>query len=117
MGLTIEDLKPKDFTINIRGVELTCKPLKLEQTMLIASVGNIFNDVKNASEDDIKKACRAVEKIIPEIIPQLASVELDGGLILEIIPLIMPTVTPSDEEFLQKNGVKTDADPKAEKAG
>lgn len=117
MSLSIEDLKPQNFKITVKGVELECKPLKLSHTLIMASVGAIFNDIKNSSVEDIKRAEKEVNSIIPELIPELTNVELDGSTTMDVITQMMASVKPSDVQFLEKNGVELNSDPKAEKAG
>lgn len=117
MGLTIDDLQPKDFTINLNGVELTCKPLKLSHTLALASVGSILDNINNASIEEIKRVEKNVYAVIPEIIPELTGKTLDGNTILNIITQVMTASQPSEIEFLEKNGVKIDSDPKAQKVG
>ena len=117
MTATIEDLKPTPFKITVRGVDLECKTIRLSHAMIIASVGSIFNDIKNSSVDDIKRAETEMIAIIPEIIPSLKDIELDGITIMDIITQLGPHMKPTDVEFLEKNGVKINDDPKAEKAG
>lgn len=115
MGLTAEDLRPKNFKITIKGVELECKPLKLSHTLVIGSVGDIFSNIKDADIDTIRKAERELAEILPEIIPDLSGIELDGETMMDIITLVMESTTPSDAKYLEQNGVKKDVDPKAEK--
>jgi len=54
MALTIEDLKPKSFTVNIKGVELQCKPLRMSHTLIISKVGEVFQNINTATRDQIK---------------------------------------------------------------
>jgi len=117
MGLTIEDLKPKDFKITVKGVELDCKPLKLHQTLMLGSISDTFSNLSKSSEQDIAKANKEVMAIINEAIPELDGIELDGATILSIMTEIAEHTQPSDDKYLKDNKVTGTQNPKAEGAG
>ena len=116
MSLSLEDLRPKNFTITIQGVELECKPLKLSHTLTMASISDIFSNLKDSTPESIERADKEIQSLIADIIPSL-NFELDGATTMEIITELVNSTTPSDVEYLNKNGVKLDASPKAEKVG
>jgi hypothetical protein len=117
MGLTIDDLKPKNFKINIRGIELECKPLRLSHTMVIAKVGEVFKDATKATTEQILEAEKSMDEVIGQLIPEIKGIELDTADVLAIIEAMMDTITPEDNSYLEKKGVTFDTDPKAEKNG
>lgn len=117
MSLTIEDLKPKETKINVNGVELTAKPLRLSHALVLTQLGEIFQNPKNSSADDVKKAEKNVDELIGEIIPELKDIQLNMQTTIEIIAQLMNTVQPSDNAELNAKGVKFDSDPKAETTG
>lgn len=117
MSLTVQDLQPKNFTIKVKGVELDCKPLKLSHTLLVASVGDIFNNLSTSTPESIKKAEAEINSVIADTIPSLKDIELDGATTMEIITQLMQSTVPSDVKYLDENGVKLNASPKAEKVG
>ena len=112
MSVTIDDLKPKNFKLNIKGVELESKPLRLSHALSIAKIGNVFQDTKNASRDDIKQAEVEMDEVIAELIPELAGVPLDMAATMQLIEQLMEQVEPSDNRELKDKGVKFSSDPK-----
>ncbi len=117
MALTVEDLRAKDFIIKIKDVELQCKPLKLSHALTVSKLGEIFQNTKNVTKQEVKQAEADMDEIIKELIPELAGVELDLGTTLEVITGMMENVQPSDNKELSDNKVKIDTDPKVEKIG
>lgn len=113
MGVTVEDLKPKNFKVTVKGVELESKPLRVSHALVIAKIGNVFQDSKNASREDIKQAEADMDYVIGELIPELADVELDMTATMQLIEQLMEHVEPSDNAELKEKGVKFDSDPKA----
>ena len=112
MSVTIEDLKPKPFTVNIKGLELQCKPLRLSHALIVAKVGNIFQDSK-ASKQEIKQAEVDIDEVIVDLIPELKGIQLDMNLTIELIQQLMEHVEPADNKELKNKGVAFDTDPKA----
>lgn len=82
----------------------------------MASISDIFSNLKDSTPESIKRADKEIQSVISEIIPSL-DFELDGATTMEIITKLMNSTTPSDVEFLNKNGVELNASPKAEKVG
>lgn len=117
MSVTVDDLKPKNFKVNIKGLELECKPLRLSHTLIIGRTGEVLSDPKSASVADIKEAEKNMDDLFAELIPELKDVQLDTMTIMELITQLVDNSQPSDSKFLEENGVKLDADPKVEKAG
>jgi len=117
MSLSIDDLRPKNFTITVKGVELECLPLKLSHTLTIASIGNVFENISGMTYESSKKLDTDIRRLIDEVIPSLQDKEIDGMTMMDIITKIGEGSMPSDVEFLDKNGVELNVDPKAEKAG
>jgi len=117
MALTIEDLKPKSFTVNIKGVELQCKPLRMSHTLIISKVGEVFQNINTATKDQIKQAETDMDEVVGELIPELKDIELDMNATLDLITQMMEQVQPADNKELNDKGVSFDADPKAEKIG
>lgn len=115
--LTIDDLKPKNFKITIKGVELESKPLKLSHGLLIARLSGIFNNLAEAKKEDIKAAEKDLEEVISELIPDLKDVPLDMSMTVELISQLMDAAQPDDNKELSDKGVSFDADPKAERIG
>lgn len=100
MALTIEDLRPKDFTVNVDGVELTCKPLKLSHALTISKLGNIFENAQKASKQEIDNAQKEIYEVIWELIPELKGIELNVSVIMKLIEQIMNQIQPSDNKEL-----------------
>lgn len=117
MSLTIEDLKPKNFKITIKGVELDCKPLRLSDALVISKLGDIFQNAKTASREDIEQSEKDMDAVIAKLIPDLTGVELDISSILEVLSQLMDHVEPADNKELKEKGVSFDNDPKAERTG
>ena len=112
MGLTIEDLRPKPFTIKVRGVELACKPLRLSHSLVVSRIGSVLQNPNEISKQQIKQAEADLDEVIAELVPELAGIELDTASVIDIISQLLETVVPSENEELQKAGVKMQSDPK-----
>lgn len=117
MSVSIEDLQPKSFKVTVKGVELTCKPLRLSHALTLSKVGEIFQNTKDATPEEIQSAEKQMDGLVGELIPELKEVQLDVGSILELLGQMMETIQPTDNKELEKNGVKFDTDPKVEKTG
>jgi hypothetical protein len=117
MALTVQDLQPKDFKINVKGVELTCKPPKLSHMLVLSKVGNLFQDINSASRENILSAQSDFNWAISELIPELQDIDLDMQSTIDIITEIMKQVQPEENIELEQKGVKFDTDPKVEKVG
>ena len=117
MALTIQDLQPKDFTVTIKGVEVQCKPPRLSHTLVISKVGEVFQNIKEASRDDIQNAETDFDWVVAELMPELKDIKLDMQSVLDIITQIMSKIQPEESKELAEKGVKFDSDPKVEKIG
>lgn len=117
MSLSINDLQPKNIKITIRGVEITSKPLKLKHALQLAKVGVVFQDLQNASNQDIDLAEKSVTDIFGELMPELKSVELTVADTMTVLNQLMETIEPEDNKELDKLGVKFDKDPKGKETG
>lgn len=117
MALTIDDLRPKDFKINIKGVEVDCKPPRLSHTLVLSKVGEIFKNIQTASKEDIVKAEQDFDWVVSELIPELGDIKLDIHSVIDVITQLMSQIEPDENIELQEKGVKFDSDPKAEKIG
>ena len=114
---SIEDLKPVKFKINIRGVDLNCSPLRLSHALIVAKIGEVFQDPKSAKSADIKQAQADMDEVIAELIPELQGIELDMTDTIDLITQLTDSNVPTDNKFLKESGVQFD-DPKAKvKAG
>jgi hypothetical protein len=82
----------------------------------MASISDIFSNLKDSTPESIERADKEIHLVISEIIPSL-NFELDGATTMEIITKLISSTTPSDVQFLEQNGVKLEASPKAEKVG
>jgi len=111
--IRVQDLKPKPFTVTVKGVELESKPLRLSHALTIAKIGNVFQDTANASQSDIKQAETDMDSVIEDLIPELKGVSLDMQSTIELIGQLMGEIEPSDNKELREKGVAFDTDPKA----
>lgn len=112
MSVTLDDLRPKEFNITVKGVELTSKPLRLSHALIVAKLGKVFESPDNASTEQIKQAQADIDGLIGELIPELEGVELDMSSTMELVTQLMNHVQPSDNKELQDKGVSMDTDPK-----
>lgn len=117
MSLTIEDLQPKEIKVKLGELELTSKPLRLSHALILTQLGEIFQNPKNSSFEEIKKAEQNVDNLLSDLIPELAGKNLDVSTTIDIISQLINTVQPSDNAELNAKGVKFDSDPKAGKIG
>lgn len=113
MSLTIDDLQPKEIKVKIGDLEMTSKPLRLSHTLILTQLGEIFQNPKNSTFEEIKNAENNVDSILSDLIPELAGKKLDAGTTIDIISQLINTVQPSDNAELNAKGVKFDSDPKA----
>jgi len=117
MALTIDDLKPKPFTVNIRGVEVECKPLKLSHTLELTKIGRIFEAPEDYAKTDYKNAETDFQKMVTELMPELKDIEVDAKLAQPILEQMLDSIEPTDSKALKEAGVKFDKDPKVPKTG
>ena len=123
MGVTIEDLKPKNFKMKIaikdseEKLEIECKPLRLSHTLTIAKVGNVLQNPDGSTKQKIKEAEQDMDEVISELIPELTGISLDIRTTISIIEQMLETVEPADNKEIREKGVKFDTDPKAPKIG
>lgn len=115
--MSIEDLQPKSFTVNIKGVELTCKPLRLSHTLIVAKIGDVFQNLNIIDKEQIKQAEKDMDEVVAELIPELKDIQLDMQSTIDLITQMMEQVEPSDNKELNAKGVKFNTDPKAETNG
>lgn len=112
MPLTIEDLKPKPVKIKLGGVELESKPLRLSHGLVVAKIGNVFQNTDKATREEIKQAEADMDEVIGDLIPELRGIELDMSTTMELIEQLMGSIEPADDKQLKDKGVKFDSDPK-----
>lgn len=112
MSVTIDDLQPKAVEIEIKGVKLTSKPLRLSHVLTLAKLGNIFQNPEEYKRDQIKQAESDIDEVIGELIPDLAGKQLDSNVVLDLIQQLMETVEPDDNQELKEHKVEIDTDPK-----
>jgi hypothetical protein len=117
MALTIEDLKPKKFTITVNGVELQCKPPRLTHILVISKIGEAFNNTESLDRTKIVEAGKDFDWVVSELLPELAGIELDMQASIDLLTQIMEQISPEENLELKAKGVSFDADPKAEKIG
>ena len=111
---SLDDILPKSFVINIKGVELECRPPKLSHVMLLAKTSKVFQDLDNASVEQIQEVQKTVDAVFEELIPELKGKSLDMDITVEVITQIMENVQPSDNKELADRGVSFNADPKVQ---
>lgn len=115
--LSIEDLKPKSFKVNVKGVELDCKPLRMSHTLVISKIGDIFQNISKSKVEDIKQAEKDMDEVVADLIPDLKGIELDMQSTLDLITEMMKQIQPADNKELNDKGVEFNTDPKVEKLG
>jgi hypothetical protein len=112
MSVSIDDLRPKTFNITVKGVTLTCKPLRLSHALIITKVGEVFQNPKQSTKEDVRQAERDIDEVLSELIPELTGIELDIESIVEVITQLTEHSQPSDNSELKKEGVSLDGGPK-----
>ena len=117
MALTLQDLQPKNFKINIKGVEVDCKPPRLSHTLIISKVGETFKNVSKTSRQELVQAEVDFDWVVEELMPDLKGIQLDISSIIEIIEKLLDEIEPDENQTLKEQGVSIDTDPKAEKIG
>lgn len=116
--LTIDDLKPKPFTINVKGVELECQPLRLAHALTIAKIGSVFSETAKASAQEIEQAARDLDAVVGQVIPALKDVALDASASIELITQLVATIEPAESSALKESGITFEnPDPKVQTAG
>lgn len=114
---TIDDLQPKNFSIEIRGVVLECKPLRLSHALSLNKLGEIFKNPTEMSKAKVSQAEQELDEVIGELIPDLKGKQLDLQTTLELLTKLIETISPDDNKELSAAGVEMNADPKAERIG
>lgn len=117
MALTINDLQPKDFTITVKGLQLTCKPPRLSHILVISKVGEAFDNINNLDRQKIEAVTADFDWVVEQLVPELKGIQLDMQDSVDILTQIMEQVTPDENQELKDKGVSFDADPKVEKIG
>lgn len=118
MSVSIEDLQPKPFKINLQGVELESKPLRLSHALTLNKLAEIFKSPNDSTKDQIKSAEKDLDEVIGELIPELQGKLLGLNMTIELLTQMMESIQPSDNKELAQNGVELNAnDPKVEKTG
>lgn len=117
MSITINDLSPKPFKVNIKGLELTSQPLRLSHALVLTKIGNIFQNIEGAKKAEITQAEKDLDEVIGELIPELKDVKLDMATTLSLIEQLMSTIEPDDNKELKEKGVSFNSDLKAQTTG
>lgn len=117
MPVTIDDLKPKTFTVTIKGLELTCKPPRMAQVLSFSKFADVLQNPKDYSTQDFKQTEKDLDVLIGELIPELKDVELGLSAVMDLLEQIMDNVQPDDNQELKKNNIQVDSDPKAKRSG
>lgn len=113
MSVSIDDLKPKTFKVIVNDVELVCQPVRMKHALILAKVGNTFENASNASDSDIDKAQEQVDKVFGELIPEINGMDLDMQVTMSILEQIMEHIAPDDNKELSEKGVSLGKSPKA----
>jgi hypothetical protein len=114
MGTTISDLIQKDFTINVDGVDLSCKPLRISHALIVSKVGDVFQNPSKYSAEEILQSEKDMDLVIGQLVPQLAGKQITINALTDIISQMMSSTQPNDDKYLQDNGVRFDSDPKVQ---
>lgn len=114
MGLTVQDILPKPFTVTIKGVDLECKPLRLSHALIVGKLADVFNNPKEYTAKDIKLAEADIDDVIGEIMPELKGAQLGMTEIASIVTQLMSSVRADDDIELNEAGVRFENDPKAQ---
>lgn len=117
MALTVDDLIPKDFEVNIDGVKVMCKPPRLSHLLVLNKVGDAFKNIEKLEREDIIKVEGDFNWVVSDLIPELSGKQLPIQSMLDVITQIMDSVEPDENIELKEKGVKFDTDPKAEMIG
>lgn len=112
MSISIEDLKPKPFTITIKGVKMECKPLRVSHALTVSKMGSIFNDPSQYSKKQIKEAEQDLDEVIAELVQDIKDIHLDLDATLEVITQLTETMIPTENKELAEAGVELTKGPK-----
>lgn len=112
MAITIDDLKPKSFTIKLSNQEVICKPLKLHHALIMQRIGAVLQD-PNTNKEKLLTAEQDFNEVVSELIPELADVELDLNLTLQLLEGMMSSLETAEMKELNDKGVDLKSDPKA----
>lgn len=113
MALTIDDLRPKKFTVTISGIQLKCSPLRLSHALIVAKVGEVLQNPTKKTTEEIKQAETDMDDLILDLIPELGDVKLDIDAFMELLPQLTKSNEPSENKELEEKGVSFDStDPK-----
>lgn len=107
MSVTIEDLKPRNFTVNVRGVALECKPPRMSHALITQRAGKVFSKPDEYTVEQIREAEKDLDSVIDELVPDLRGVSLELDIMIEIIEAIQKHSEPSDNQELNESKVTT----------
>lgn len=116
MSITLEDLKPKQFKINIRGYETVCNPPRLSHALILTKVGEVFKEARTATKEQFKQAEIDFDEVVGELAPELKEIKFDVSVAMDIISEILEHIQPSDNKALKEAGVELNS-PKVKEAG
>lgn len=114
---TIDDLQPKNFRIEVKGVTLESKPLRLSHALSLNKLGEIFKNPAEVSQQKVAQAEQELDNVIGELIPELKGKQLDLSTTLELLSKLIESIQPDDNKELSAAGVEINSDPKAERIG
>lgn len=110
---SVEDLRPQPFKITIRGVELDCKPLRMEHGLLISKIAAVFQNMDKATRKDIVTAQEDFDYVVASLVPELKDIELNIDDSLTVIEQMQTGSEPTDDQYLKEQGVQL-GDPKVQ---
>lgn len=114
---TIDDLQPKNFKIEIKGVSLESKPLRLSHALTLNKLAEIFKNPNDATTQKIAQAEQELDSVIGQLIPELKDKQLDLQTTLDLLGKLIESIQPDDNKELSAAGVEMNSDPKAERIG
>lgn len=117
MSVGLNDLQPQNISVNVKGVQLTSKPLRLKHALILAKVGNIFQNADKATVKDIDEAQKDIDAVFTELIPELKGIELDMSTTIKLLTDLMATIEPEDNKEIKEAGIEFNTDPKVEGIG
>jgi hypothetical protein len=103
--MTIDDLKPKKFTVTIKELQLECKPLRLSHVLVISKIGEILQNPKEHNAKDINQAQLDLDDVFKDLIPELMGVELSFEDSITLITQLMDSTETDDSKFINESGV------------
>lgn len=120
--MSTSDLLPKKTTINIKGKQYPCKPMKMSHRIIVAKLQPFFQQFENIANnkkvelgaEELLSLENDMDILIKDLVPGVKDIAQDMVLdtedIADILNQLLDTAMPEDVKKLRDANVKIDQD-------